>query len=202
MPRHAAPPAPGPDRAGQAVSVDARSRHPDGAAAARRLARTARRYLAALGRHPAELSVLVVTDGMIRGLNRRWRGKDRATDVLSFPLTEPPGSGTHLGDVVVSLDTATRRARGERRSLAAELDRYLAHGLLHLLGHDHERPADAGRMAAAEAALVGGEGLVGAARMVGRSGWIPTRTSTSTRSRSGSTARGTRARRWPAASSR
>lgn len=182
--------------------IESRSRHPRGGAVARRLAAAAARHLAALGRPEAEVSVLVVTDGMIRGLNRKWRGKDRATDVLSFPLTDPPGSGPHLGDVVLSLDTATRRARQERRSLLSELERYLAHGLLHLLGYDHERPGDARRMAAAEAALVEGEGLVGAARRHGKSGWIPSRTSISTRSPSGSTARGTRATSWRAASSR
>jgi probable rRNA maturation factor len=175
------------------VTVESRSRHPKGAAVARRLARRAAAYLAVLGRPEVEVSVLVVTDGQIRGLNRTWRGKDKATDVLSFPLSDPPGNGPHLGDVVVSLDTATRRAKGERRSLAAELDRYLAHGLLHLLGHDHERPGQARRMARAEADLMGAGGLVAAAQGQGRSGWTRSRTSISTRSRSGSTARGTRA---------
>jgi probable rRNA maturation factor len=174
--------------------IESRSSHPRGAAAARRLARAAAAYLAALGRTGSDLSILVVTDGVIRGLNRRWRDKDRATDVLSFPMADPPGNGPHLGDVVVSLDTALRRARSERRPLGAELERYLAHGLLHLLGHDHERPADAARMAEQEAALMGAHGLVGdSLQERGRSGWIPSRTSTSTRSRSGSTARGTRA---------
>ncbi len=149
------------------MTVESRSSHPKGAAAARRLGAAAARFLAALERPEADVSVLVVTDGVIRGLNRRWRGKDKATDVLSFPLTDPPGSGPHLGDVVLSLDTATRRARRERRSLHAELERYLAHGLLHLLGHDHEKAGEARRMAAAEAALVEGEGLVGAARRQG-----------------------------------
>jgi probable rRNA maturation factor len=174
--------------------IESRSSHPRGAGAARRLARVAGRYLAALRRTRADLSILVVTDGVIRGLNRKWRGKDKATDVLSFPLVDPPGSGPHLGDVVVSLDTAVRRARSGRRPLDAELERYLAHGLLHLLGHDHERPADAARMAEQEEALVGALGLVGdTLQEQGRSGWTPSRTSISTRSRSGSTAPGTRA---------
>jgi len=169
---------------------------------AKRLARRAAAYLDALGRPDAELSVLVVTDGQIRALNRAWRGKDKATDVLSFPLSEPPGNGPHLGDVVVSLDTAIRRARGGREALAAELDRYLAHGLLHLLGHDHERPGEARRMAKAEAALTGAAGLVGAALEQEESGWTRSQTSISTRSRSGSTARGTRATTWRAGSRR
>ena len=138
--------------------VHVRSEHARGASAVRRLRAQAQRYLEALGQSEAELSILVVGDAAIRRLNRRWRGKDRATDVLSFPAAGP---GRMLGDVVVSLDTARRAARGQR-ALGAELDRYLAHGLLHLLGHDHERAGDARRMARAEDALVG-EGMVTAA---------------------------------------
>jgi len=150
------------------VTVHARSEHARGAAAARRLRERARRYLRALGREEAELSILVVGDAAMRRLNRAWRGKDRPTDVLSFPHAEP-NHGPLLGDVVVSLDTARRVARTEGRLLGAELDRYLAHGLLHLLGHDHERPADARRMAKAEDELVG-EGMVTGATSRSRSG--------------------------------
>jgi probable rRNA maturation factor len=146
------------------VTVHARSEHARGAAAARRLAQRADRYLAALGRSDAELSVLVVGDRAIRALNRRWRRKDRATDVLSFPTAGP---GPLLGDVVISLDTARRAAREAGRTVGNELDRYLAHGLLHLLGHDHERPAEARRMAEAEDALVG-QGMVSELRAAGR----------------------------------
>ncbi len=142
------------------MSVSVRSEHARGASAARRLRERARRYLSALGRADAEVSILLVGDAAIRRLNRTWRGKDAPTDVLSFPQPRA-GSSRLLGDVVISLDTAARVARAEGRPLGAELDRYLAHGLLHLLGHDHARPADARRMAAAEDALVG-EGLVSA----------------------------------------
>ncbi len=141
--------------------VHARSEHPGGAAAVRRLRQRARGYLAALGCDGAELSVLVVGDAAMRRLNRAWRGKDRPTDVLSFPAAGP---GALLGDVVVSLDTARRSAKEDGRAIGAELDRYLAHGLLHLLGHDHHRPADARRMAEAEDALVG-EGMVRSANV-------------------------------------
>ncbi len=135
------------------VVVHARSEHARGVAAARRLRSRAKGYLARLEIDEAELSIVVVTDAAIRALNRRWRGKDRATDVLSFPAAGPHGA--LLGDVVVSLDTARRASRAEGRSAAEELDRYLAHGLLHLLGHDHHRVAEARRMASAEDALVG-----------------------------------------------
>ena len=105
-----------------------------------------------------ELSIALVSDREIRRLNRRWRGEDRATDVLSFPLEEPG----LLGDVVISIDAARRQAREGGWPLAAELRRLLAHGILHCRGYDHGRPAEARKMAAAERRLLGREGLVGA----------------------------------------
>jgi probable rRNA maturation factor len=144
------------------MNVLLRSEHPRGAAAARRLRVKARDFLAAMGRADAELSILLTGDAGIRRLNRQWRRKDEATDVLSFPLSDPPGNGPLLGDVVISLDTAARRAGRDPRAVGRELDRYLAHGLLHLLGYDHERRDDAVAMAAREEALVRAEGLVGA----------------------------------------
>ncbi len=143
------------------MTVHARSELARGAAAARRLRERAGRFLRALERSDAELSILLVGDATMRRLNQRWRGQDRPTDVLSFPAAG--ASGPLLGDVVISLDTAGRVARRLGRPASRELDRYLAHGLLHLLGHDHARPAQAARMARAEDALVG-EGMVGAAR--------------------------------------
>lgn len=145
------------------MTVRVANEHPRGAEPARRLRSRAAAFLAALGRARAELSVLLTTDRRIRGLNRRWRDIDRPTDVLSFPLSEPPGIGPLLGDVVISLDTAVRRARQDGRRVQDELDRYLAHGLLHLLGFDHRRPAEARRMARREAELIQAEGLVGRA---------------------------------------
>ena len=144
------------------IRVLVRCAHPQGKGAAARLRRRARELLRALGQGDAELSLSLVEDGEIRDLNRRWRGKDSATDVLSFPLSEPPG-GPLLGDVVISLDTARRVAGEGERALEAELDRYLAHGILHLLGHDHERARDARAMAALEERLLSGSGLVSAA---------------------------------------
>ncbi len=140
-----------------------RSDHRDGARAARTLRRLAGRFLAGLRLSDAQLSVVVTTDRRIRAVNRRWRGKDQATDVLSFPAAEVPGPeewGRPLGDVVISLDTARRRAREDGRRLEDELARYLAHGLLHLLGHDHQDGRQARRMARAEARLLGSAGMV------------------------------------------
>ncbi len=149
---------------------------PRGAAVSRRLRAKGRAFLAALGRGEAELSVLLTGDARIRRLNRRWRRKDRATDVLSFPLSDPPGGSSLLGDVVISLDTAARRGGGDARTVRRELDRYLAHGILHLLGFDHVRRADAEVMAAREEALVRGVGLVGAAMQEERQSRSGTRT--------------------------
>jgi probable rRNA maturation factor len=101
---------------------------------ARRLALVLRRAAAALG-VAGELTLVLTGDRRMRELNRRYRGKDRATDVLSFPGEAAPGE---LGDVVISVETAERNARGLGRPLARELDVLALHGLLHVLGYDHE----------------------------------------------------------------
>jgi probable rRNA maturation factor len=138
------------------LSVEVRG----GAHASRTLRAAARRQLASLG-VARELSITLVSDRRMRALNRKWRGKDRPTDVLSFPQ-----HGGAVGDVVISLDTARRQARDGGWSLAAELRRLLAHGLLHCLGHDHDDARAARRMAAAERRLLGRRGMVGEALLV------------------------------------
>ncbi|MBW1903813.1 MAG: rRNA maturation RNase YbeY [Deltaproteobacteria bacterium] len=88
----------------------------------------------------AELSILLCDDGTIRKLNRRYRKKNKATDVLAFPMQEGPGPAAQsglLGDVVISLPTATRQAAEHDRPIIQEVTFLLAHGLLHLLGYDH-----------------------------------------------------------------
>ena len=97
------------------------------------------------------VTIALVRDRRMRTLNRTWRGKDAATDVLSFPSGDDPGPAKHLGDLVISRDTAARQARAEGHSLATELRILALHGLLHLLGYDHER--DSGRMARIERRL-------------------------------------------------
>jgi probable rRNA maturation factor len=97
------------------------------------------------------VTLVLTTDRRIRTLNRTWRRVDKATDVLSFPAGDDPGPGRHLGDVVISRDTATRQARSEGHALGTELRVLALHGLLHLLGYDHER--DSGRMARIERRL-------------------------------------------------
>jgi probable rRNA maturation factor len=149
-------------RSGRVV-VEVRSEVAGGSRQLRRLRARAAAFLSSLDLRDVELSVLLTDDPGIRVLNREWRRKDRPTDVLSFPAGEPPPGSTgprHLGDVIVSLDTARRQARARRHRLADELDLYLAHGLLHLLGHDHHRRQDARRMAALESRLLGRPGMV------------------------------------------
>ncbi len=125
------------------------------------LARAARRFLNRLALRGRELSILVVGDSAIRRLNRQWRGKNATTDVLSFQAGDGPGPAILLGDVVISYETACRRAKASGAPIEAELDRYLAHGLLHLLGYDHASRAQAREMAAREAELLGRPGMVG-----------------------------------------
>jgi probable rRNA maturation factor len=125
-------------------------------ALAARVARRGRRLLDALRMPDAELSLLLVSDAVMRRLNREWRGKNRATDVLSFAQAEGPSAAPAglLGDVVISLDTARRQAAEHAATVGSELDRLLIHGVLHLLGYDHERsPAEARRMQRRERAL-------------------------------------------------
>lgn len=96
--------------------------------------------LESLGLGDAELSILLCDDNAIRKLNRRYREKNKPTDVLAFPMQEGPGPAMHpelLGDVVISLPTAARQAAEHDRPIIHEVTFLLAHGLLHLLGYDH-----------------------------------------------------------------
>jgi probable rRNA maturation factor len=87
-----------------------------------------------------ELSVLLTGDDQIRELNRVYRKKDRPTDVLAFPQDDeaPPGASRLLGDVIVSIPTARVQARAANRAAIDEVTMLLAHGVLHLLGWDHD----------------------------------------------------------------
>jgi rRNA maturation RNase YbeY len=105
-----------------------------------------------------------VDDAAIRKLNKKWRNKDKATDVLSFPLLSVqelklapshPGALV-LGDIVISVPTAKRQAAERGHRLSVELEILLVHGLLHLLGYDHEHsPREAARMRRLEVKLLG-----------------------------------------------
>jgi probable rRNA maturation factor len=126
---------------------------------ARALKATAKRLLEAAGEKGSSLSLTLVNDGAIRKLNRDHRGKDKPTDVLSFPLVEPGEASRStermLGDVVISVDTARRQAADYDATLQREVYRLLIHGILHVLGHDHERPPERVRMEGEERRLAG-----------------------------------------------
>ncbi len=112
----------------------------------RALVATAHRLLAAIGEDGAALSLSLVGDDAIRSLNHQYRGRDAATDVLSFPLEDTIAPERMLGDVVISIDTARRQAAEYDATLQRELYRLLIHGLLHLTGHDHIQASQASVM--------------------------------------------------------
>jgi len=93
-----------------------------------------------------EASIVFVSDERIRELNRTYRGTDRATDVLTFSLHGDSLSRGVLGDVVISLETASRRAKRRGVPLEEEVLRLLVHGLLHLAGYTHDGREDGARM--------------------------------------------------------
>lgn len=103
-----------------------------------------------------QVTVLLTTDPAIRRLNRRFRGKNKATDVLSFPA-EAWGPEPVAGDLAISVPTALRQAGEQRHTLSAEIKVLILHGLLHLAGYDHE--ADEGQMERRERVLRGRLGL-------------------------------------------
>lgn len=139
-----------PRRSGLVVSVvDAAGRPLTGSGVGPWLVRTVP------ARVSGSVTVALVGDARIRQLNRTYRGVDAATDVLSFPAGPPQGAVQHaqnqsLGDIAIALGVARRQARRAGHALRTELRILALHGLLHLIGYDHEHPADAGAMARIE----------------------------------------------------
>ncbi len=109
----------------------------------------------------AELSLLLTDDKRIRIVNRDWRGFDKATNVLSFPAALPDRIATSpvLGDIVVAYETVEREAQAENKSLGDHFSHLVIHGLLHLLGEDHETEAQAQRMEGLEVAALARLGI-------------------------------------------
>jgi probable rRNA maturation factor len=132
---------------------------------ARRCAAAARAALARAGQHlpgPAELSIVLADDALLRRLNRKWRGLDKPTNVLAFPAlagTAGPGAPRLLGDVVLGFETVAREARRQEKALADHLAHLVVHGVLHLLGFDHARAAAARRMEAVETVVLSRLGI-------------------------------------------
>jgi probable rRNA maturation factor len=115
-------------------------------------------------RAPAVVGVVLTGDAEQRQLNRTYRGKDSPTNVLSFAMTEPgvlgpPGSPVLLGDVVLAFETVAREAGEQDKPLADHLRHLVVHGVLHLLGFDHETDTEAATMEARETAILKGLGV-------------------------------------------
>ena len=104
----------------------------------------------------SEVSIMLTDDDTVRGLNRRYRRRDTATNVLSFALPRDSHDGLSppLGDIVVAFETVCREARAQGKSIADHLRHLVAHGALHLLGHDHEGDAEAATMEQLEAEVL------------------------------------------------
>lgn len=134
----------------------------------------ANRVLAAASRHlalderqpfpaqPVELSLLFTGDDAIRAINSEWRGKDRPTNVLSFPAfpLRPGGMpGPMLGDIVIARETVAREAVDLGKSFDDHLTHLLVHGFLHLFGYDHMEIAEAEKMESLETRILAALGL-------------------------------------------
>lgn len=118
----------------------------------RDIATFARRVLRAVDIEPEELSIAFVDDESMRKLNRKFRRKNKTTDVLTFP-----GDAPLLGEIVISVDQARRQAADEKHSLAIEVRYLILHGILHAMGYDHE--TDHGEMNALELKVRAAVGL-------------------------------------------
>jgi probable rRNA maturation factor len=131
------------------ITIDLAPRSKDYEISTSALTRFLNRARAAAGLRGA-VDVLLSGDSTLRELNKSFRGKNKATDVLSFPAPTA-FAAKHAGDLAISLETAYRQATTYGHPLAAEIKILILHGLLHLAGEDHE--TDDGRMAAREATL-------------------------------------------------
>ncbi|WP_062014646.1 rRNA maturation RNase YbeY [Aureimonas sp. AU4] len=109
-----------------------------------------------------EVSVTLAEDAAVRELNREWRGKDKPTNILSFPMVQlAPGDslGPLLGDLVLARETLEREATVERKTALDHFRHLLVHGTLHLAGFDHETDEEAERMEALEIEILRGLGI-------------------------------------------
>jgi probable rRNA maturation factor len=104
---------------------------------------------------PAELTIVVAGDALLRKLNRQFLGIDAPTDVLSFPAQSQTGEA-YLGDIAISFPRARAQAAAAGHPVEAELRLLAVHGVLHLLGHDHARPGEKKRMWAAQDTILKG----------------------------------------------
>lgn len=124
------------------------------------LANAARTAYAAAGvSGPAEVALALSDDAQVRRLNDQWRGKDKATDVLSFPDGEMDGETRSLGDIVLAFETVSRDAQEAGLQIGDHAIHLVIHGMLHLLGYDHDTEQDAAVMERLETGIMAGLGL-------------------------------------------
>ncbi|WP_368744538.1 rRNA maturation RNase YbeY [Desertibaculum subflavum] len=118
------------------------------------------------GRH--SIAFLLTDDAEMRRLNRRYRGKNKPTNVLSFPAMPDervaaggtiPGTARHLGDVALALETVRREAKEQGKTVRSHVSHLAVHGVLHLIGHDHQNDAEAEAMEALETRILAGLGI-------------------------------------------
>ena len=131
------------------------------ATVARRATRTAWRNAGNTTRE-SEVSIVLGDDCMVRELNGTYRGQDKPTNVLSFPADGdggPPEAACLLGDIVLAYETIAREAGEQNKNLSDHLSHLCVHGLLHLLGHDHETTADARNMETLEILILAELGI-------------------------------------------
>lgn len=117
---------------------------------------------------PTELSIVLADDALLRALNKRWRGQDKPTNVLSFPASPAalaPSAPRLLGDVVLAFETIDAEAAAQHKPLPHHLRHLVVHGVLHLLGFDHETSREAERMEALEVAVLATLGIPDPYRM-------------------------------------
>lgn len=157
------------------LEVEVRIAHPDWrrairapAALCRRAAEAALAGGSSQGRGPRTVAFLLTGDTEIRRLNRQYRGKNKPTNVLSFPMTPEHGPAApetsraaplHLGDVALALETVRREAKEQGKTVRSHMSHLAVHGVLHLIGHDHQDDAEAEAMEALERRILAGLGI-------------------------------------------
>ena len=126
-----------------------------------------RAAIAALGAAAGTVAILLTDDDTVRDLNARFRGKDRPTNVLSFPAAPMPGAELPpLGDIVLAFETCASEAATQGKTLVDHLTHLVVHGVLHLLGRDHQDDAEAEAMEAEERSILAGLGIADPYRLI------------------------------------
>jgi probable rRNA maturation factor len=152
------------------LEVEVRIAHPDWRRALRSPVTLCRQAAEATlaggrrGRRPSSVAFLLTDDAEMRRLNQRYRGKNKPTNVLSFPGAPedgpvPRAMPRHLGDIALALETVRREAKEQGKTVRSHVSHLAVHGVLHLIGHDHQSDAEAEAMEALEKRILAGLGI-------------------------------------------